>query len=157
MVVAGGLVVVVVVVAGGTVDGGVLTGGGSVVVVVGNGSVVVVGGPFRAGLVVVVVGALVVVVTLVVGVEVGVLRCRPGRGDEGTVLPGVEVSFFGWARCGPVDPPTVWTAPPAGAWDRDDRDELEDVSERRSAVIEVITGTPAPVERSGISGRVAPT
>ena len=46
---------------------------------------------------------------------------------------------------------------PTGAPDRDDPDELEEVSESRSAVPEVNTGTPAPVERLGISGRVAPT
>jgi hypothetical protein len=151
IVVAGGLVVVV----GGTVDGGVLTGAGRVVVVVG--SVVVVGGAFRTGLVlVVVVGRLVVVG------RVSVVRCRPGRGDEGALPPGAEVCLFGWEWWGAVDAPTVRTGPrfgglPAGACDRDDRDEIEEVSERRSAVTEVNTGTPAPVERLGISGRVAPT
>lgn len=157
IVVAGGLVVVV----GGTVDRGVLTGGGNVVVVVDLGSVVVVGGPFRTGLVLVVVGTLVVVATVVV-VGVGAVRCRPGGGDEGAVPAVPEMCLFRWERWGPVDAPTVCTGPlvsgpPTEAGDRDGRDELDEVSERRSAVTEVMTGTPAPVVRLGISGRVAPT
>ncbi len=151
---------VVVVVVGGTVEGGVLTGvvvvvvvgfGGAVVVVVVGlgGSVVVVVGFRRAGLVVVVVG------TLVVGVVDVVVGCRDGDGPR---PPGGAGCLFGWEWCGAVGVPVSLFVDclPTGASDRNDRDELGDVSDTRSAVSE-ITGTPAPVARLGISGRVAPT
>lgn len=162
IVVAGRLVVVVLL--GGIVVGGVLIG--RVVEVVGTGSVVVVGGLRRTGVVVVVgfrcVGMVEVVVgRVVVLVEgVGVLWWVPGRDDDGPESPGADPCLFGWGWEA-VDAPTVSTgrrvdALPAAASDRDDPVEAL-VSARRSVGSAPMTGTPAPVVRSGISGRVAPT
>jgi hypothetical protein len=153
----GGLVAGVVV--GGTVDGGVLSGAvvvvvglgfGTVVVVGGTGSVVVVGGFLCAGLVVeVVVGALVVVV------EVGGAWCRPGCVVD--VVSGGPVCLFGCEGWGTVVAGPCPEGRVTGFADRDGCDELLDASDIRVAVSVLTTGTPAPVVRLGISGRVAPT
>lgn len=164
IVVGGGLVVVVVL--GGTVVGGVLIGkvvdvvGGDcvVVVVVGfrcMGSVDVVVGGFRCDVVDVVVRSVVVVV---VGPDA--CRCVPGRDDDGPVPPGADVCLFGWGW-ETVDAPTVFTgrrfeAPSAAVFDWCDPVEAV-ASANRSGDPELMTGTPAPVVRLGISGRVAPT
>jgi hypothetical protein len=164
MVVGGRLVVVVVL--GGTVVGGVLIG--AVVDVVGGGCVVVVVGGFRCvGTVVVVVGGfrcdvvdVVVRIVVVVVVGPGARRCVPGWADDGPVPPGSDVCLFGWGW-ETVDAPTVFTGwrleePSAAVFDWCDPVELV-ASANRSAVPEPMTGTPAPVVRFGISGRVAPT
>jgi len=155
---------VVVVMLGGTVVGGVLIGRGRVVEVVGGGTVVMVGGVRCTGTVEVVVGGVrctgmveVVVGTLEVVVDVDGERWRPGREDDGAVPSedGVCLLGWGWATAGT---PNAWAGPrvealPAGA---SDRDELG-VYESSSPASGVTTGTPAPVVRLGISGRVAPT
>jgi hypothetical protein len=162
IVVGGGLVVVVLL--GGTVVGGVLIG--SVVEVVGTGSVVVVGGLCRTGIVVVVVGLrragrveVVAGRVVLVGVADG-LWWVPGRDDDAPVCPGADACLFGWGWEA-VDAPTVSTGRRVDSLatavsDRDDHVEAL-VSARRSAGSALITGTPASVARSGISGRVAPT
>jgi hypothetical protein len=178
MVVAGGIVVVGAV-TGGAVDGVVLMGAGWVVV--GAGWVVVVGGLWCRGLVLVVVGglwrrdlalvvvgglwrrdlALVMVGSLVVVGVRGALPGRPGPDAVAVVEPGCDVCFLRRERSGCVILlPAVLAGWPLDGWvpvGAFARPEVLVASDTSSEASVATTGTPAPVLRSGISGRVAPT